>query len=80
MVFLKWAGGGFSAGGGFFMHNTPRHPFKNTIVGRPILIFFSLFLKFPIFDGGVPGGGARRDENSTFSVKKVGVPLTRRSK
>ena len=36
--------------------------------------FFSLFLKFPIFDVGMPGGSARRDENSTFSVKKVGVP------
>ena len=33
------------------------------------MIFFPLFLKFPIFDGGVPGAGARRDENSTFSVK-----------
>ena len=29
-------------------------------------------MKFPIFDGSVPGGGARRNENSTFSVKKVG--------
>ena len=42
--------------------------------------FFSLFLKFPFFDGGVPGGGARCDENSSFSVKKVGEPLTRKSK
>ena len=30
-------------------------------------------MKIPIFDGGLPGAGARHDENSTFSIKKVGV-------
>ena len=48
---------------------------KNTIVGRKFLILFSLFLKFSKFDffWGVFA------DNSTFSIKKVGVPLTRRS-
>ena len=49
---------------------------KNTIVGRPILFFSSLFLKILIFDFfcGVFA------ENSAFSVKKVEVPLSRKSK
>ena len=40
--------------------------------------FFSLFLKIPIFDG-VPGGGARQDENSTFSVENWGTPNSQES-
>ena len=30
--------------------------------------------------GCICGGSARRDENSKFSVQKVGVPLTLKSK
>ena len=37
---------------------------------------FNLFF----MDGGVSGSVARGDENATFRLKKVGVPLTHKSK